>query len=442
MGAAPIGPPEANATKFQNMLEQVAKLLKATGGPLAGAAGTTQTGTAARTPGVPNPQPPAMPQGSMAAALPQMQPQGPMPQAPSAFGGVTPGRETAGGSFQYATPKARNAAVVTNAIQQFSQLAQGIHQKKFEQQVAESTQIWQTYLQKVKALEAAKQSGDQEQIQAAQQDLQKFAQDKKVAKILATVSDPKKAMSPQSIGVQRAMQASQQQAVQQAELEKTQAETRQKQSQAAQEEATAAWRRKQEQMVGQVTPELRSKEETELTRTQKIVDGMTERSKQQVKAQGDRTQAMITSNEKVASGHDAALERIAKMRAGDKDVEHLTKEQGALTAQINSLNKEAKDIIDGIAKNPNTSWLNGDKEKAAKQLQNIEARRQALEKQQKAIQDKWAAMYMAGKMPDPNNPPPAAVSDAGGSGDVSNEDFNRMLDDRMGQQPGSQYNEN
>lgn len=425
----------------KTIMMTVAKLLSGTGGALQGSVPQGGGGSAARTPGpLPNPSLP-VPQGSMMSQIPQLSQQ-PMPNANRV--GADAGAQTGGGSFNFPTPKARNAAVVTNAIQGFSQLAASIHQKKFEEQVGEAESIYQAYLMKVKQLEAAKASGDPEQVKAAQQELQKYAQDKKVQKVLQTVSNPTKAMSPQSIGVQRAMKQAQEKAMQDAQLEAERNKAQAEQARAEQERATADLRRKQAEAVGQETPEQRSAQAAKHQDIQTVVDAMVKRQKDQITAMGERQQAQITSSEKLARNHDAMLERIAKIREGDKDVEHLTKEQAALTAQINSLNAESKAVIDGIAKNPNTSWLNGDKEKAAKQLQNIETRRAALEKQQKAIQDKWGAMYLAGKMPNPNEPPPPAAQAAPSEGgDVTDEQFKNLLD-QLSQQPGnkgSQYQE-
>jgi hypothetical protein len=103
-----------------------------------------------RAPQMPSGGMPPMPPGSMASRLPQYsggaQPVPPKQMAP---GGVN--NQSAGGSFSYDNPKARNAAVVTNALQSLGSFADQQKQHAYQKQVEEARGVVATVLRQSQA---------------------------------------------------------------------------------------------------------------------------------------------------------------------------------------------------------------------------------------------------------------------------------------------------
>ena len=404
----PAQPPTPSTMTPQQKLQAFAQLLQVGGKGLqqmfGGGGSGGPSGTPGRVPNVPNIGPPPVPPGSAASqALSQIGLPNSTAGSSGGPGGIQPSQAGGNVPYNYPTRAARNAGIVTGAINSFTQIAQGIHQKKFQEQVAEGEQTYQTYLSLQQQLATAQQSGDPEQVKAAQQRLAEFQKDPKVQKVLQTVSDPKKAMSPYSIGVQRAMQASQQKAMQQAEMEKTQAQAAQAQQTAAAEAARAALYKKQAEQSGEVTDLDRFNKASDKEKQQMINDRVTT----QVNAQNKRNQDRIDADIKIANIHAAAIKAA---KGPDDLVKSLQLEAKNLNDQLTSIDKQHKALQDSMDKNPVTNWLSGDGKAKQAQMANLDGQRRQVEGQMKQLEGKLTQMQQGGLIKiDPSSisvPPP------------------------------------
>lgn len=406
----PGQPPTPSTMTPQQKLQAFAQLLQVGGKGLAqmfGGGGGGPSGTPGRVPAVPNIGPPPVPPGSAAAQALSQVGMPNMTSGSAAPGSIQPSQAGGNVPYNYPTRAARNAGIVTGAINSFAQIAQGIHQKKFNEQAAEAEQVWQKYLLLQKQLETAKQSGDQEQIKAATQAMQEYVKDPKVSKILQTVSDPKKAMSPYSIGVQRAMQQSRQQAMEQAQIEKAQSDAQASQAYAKAEQERAGLLRKQAEQSGEVTDLDRFNKASEKEKQRMINDRVTE----QVNAQNKRNQDRIDADIKIANIHAAAIKTA---KGPDDLVKSLQIEAKSYTDQLASIDKQHKALQDSLDKNPITNWVSGDGAAKRAQMANLDGQRRQVEMQMKQLEGKLTQMQQGGLIKiDPSSiqvPPPPSGS--------------------------------
>src|SRR5580700_1228079 len=138
----PAQPPTPSTMTPQQKLQAFAQLLQVGGKGLqqmfGGGGSGGPSGTPGRVPNVPNIGPPPVPPGSAASqALSQIGLPNSTAGSSGGPGGIQPSQAGGNVPYNYPTRAARNAGIVTGAINSFTQIAQGIHQKKFQEQVAE-----------------------------------------------------------------------------------------------------------------------------------------------------------------------------------------------------------------------------------------------------------------------------------------------------------------
>ena len=178
-----------NGANAQQILQQLASLLKSSGTAVSGAAPQGGGGTPAVLGQPSAPIKPPVPAGSIAANVPQGIPGGPAPSMgaqpvlPAAHQ-QSPAYST---GFSFPNPKARNAAVVTNMMESLSSFADKQHEQKYQKQVEEARGVVSTML---RMGIAADNSNDPDAKKLLQQKANEMLGAKESSKILKEINKP------------------------------------------------------------------------------------------------------------------------------------------------------------------------------------------------------------------------------------------------------------
>lgn len=253
------------------------------------------------------------------AATPPFRGQGPnlpqIPQLPNlTAGGVQGPKGMPIGAqpmqTEFQTRAGRNAAVVTSAINSLAQFAGQRKQEQWQKKSAQAEQAWGSYMALNQAISDAQ---DPKQKQALQQQLQQMTQDKNFAKIFDKAhQDP---TSAEGVGLQRAMKASKEDAMQKMQLAQLQAQIQEHQAKAAQAQAMTP-RTDQERAVAMGTAPSADVQAREKAR------------------QEEKAQELQFKREQLAQQYDLRQQQIDDKKATDRERMQIMHEQIGLRKQM------------------------------------------------------------------------------------------------------------
>jgi len=418
MGALPIPQPSGaqppndvtGSDQLKQVMQRMAMMSKmfapAAGLGVQGASGPQQVSPAivGQLPGQSPtmPQLPGMPGQSSQPNMTSLSTTGPRPPMQSPM---------TGGPYEFQTRAGMRAAVTTNAINSLAGFAGQLKQKAWQKQASQAEQLWSSY----NALtQAASDAQDPKQKQAIQQQIQAMfdpatPEGKKNSKLLEKAhSDP---TSAAGVGLQRAMQMSKQEAMQQAQLEEQlqkiqtqRAQQAAEQARAQQEAAHAKLYQTQAAKEGQVTPALAAKQQ-----------GASNRIKMQMQQRANAVQTQAKTAISVARIRADALTKSASIRTPqqNKVADSFSKEYDSLAKQYKNLASQAKDIQGSLDKHWDiTNWFTDEGKKKGEQLKGLQTQMVTLQKQMDQLQQKHQMALQYGALP----PEPTAQDDTGASG--------------------------
>jgi hypothetical protein len=414
--SAPTQPPPAQPPGLQQRLAQIlgviggaGKMMQSVGGGGSGSGATTQGASMMQ---MPQGAAPPLPPGSMAAGLPQYSPGAQPVQRPPAIGPQGMPANQSGYNFQ--TPKARNAAIVTNTIQSLGQFVDKLQEHKYQKQVEEARGVVATVL---RSGLAAQNTQDPDTKKLIQENANKMLGSKEAQKVLKNLNKPGSAAY---YGAQQAYQDVINENAQKLSMQELQARMQAEQARAEAERqraAAEAQRQRSESPEGKIQI-AHAAHADEMEKVSAQQTAMNARVDAQQKGAMDRT---------IQAGKDAlkvAQTRIAAIKAATdpKISKALTDQYNALRGQWEDLSKRATAMQKDLSDHPVQNWNSPEAQVKKGQISGILLQQKDLEQQMQLITAKQAKLLQFGLIDQNEAPPPSTAQPTTPSVDTSSGD--------------------